>query len=296
MKLPKFSILLFLVPIFLIGQTSTYHPLPDSLASWNITNKGSCVVGDITEHYTIEMTGDTIINTNSYHKLEVFFVDSTYIGFCNKIDRVGYQAAIREDTAQRKAYIVLPDSSDEQLLYDFNLTVGDTVKGYLSLTNDTVISIDSVLVNNSYHKRWYLNAPYSVYLVEGVGTNYGLIQPFSNIPDQTDYSINCMNVNGITIYPDTLNNCQRITSIEKVNLGSNPYNVYPNPSSGLITIALNKQGIKTLLLWSAAGKVVRELSTAKKEIQLNDLESRVYFLSIIDSNNISENKKVIVTN
>ncbi|MBK6397641.1 MAG: hypothetical protein IPF75_05100 [Bacteroidetes bacterium] len=53
------------------------------------------------------------------------------------------------------------------MLYDFNLEVGDTVHGYLgswlfSNNLDTVTAIDSILVGNSYRKRWSICPNYDI--------------------------------------------------------------------------------------------------------------------------------------
>jgi hypothetical protein len=40
-----------------------------------------------------------------------------------------YAASIRQDTAARKVYIVPRNQTSEQLLYDFNMQVGDIFMG-----------------------------------------------------------------------------------------------------------------------------------------------------------------------
>src|SRR5258705_7649220 len=148
------KLLLLLATIFTLtanAQTSVYHPFPDSSAIWNFhTTQWICNFGGtIHSYYSITISGDTLISSQVYHKLLTPFVQSIIMGNCTPYIYSGYKGAIRQDTADRKVFFVPPSASNEQLLYDFNMQVGDTVKGYLeswALPSDTVQSIDSVLV------------------------------------------------------------------------------------------------------------------------------------------------------
>ena len=151
----KLLLLVFIVstPLFSNAQSSNYHAFPDSNAVWNF--KYQQMWGCDIFEYSIELLGDTLINNLIYHKLIIPYVSEN----CNV--KKGYQGAIRQDTTQKKVYFFAPDSSSEQLLYDFTMEVGDNLKGYLAIDfttyRDTVAKIDSVLVNGIYRKRWYLN-------------------------------------------------------------------------------------------------------------------------------------------
>lgn len=117
------------------AQTSVYHPFPDSNAVWNIESSFQCWTGipaTVYTYYSLTFGQDTIINSQVYHTLTVPFLltDSTGCSSAGVTLDV-YKGAIRQDTSLKKVFIVPPFNSTEQLLYDFTMQVGDTVKGYL---------------------------------------------------------------------------------------------------------------------------------------------------------------------
>jgi hypothetical protein len=162
--------LIYLILIFFASkvnaQTSVYHPFPEHEAVWNFNFRPYCFIGSPgTNDYSITFSGDTIINNKIYHKLITPYVYSSTIGLCYNI-AAGYKGAIRQDTTLKKVFYCAPTTQIEKLLYDFNMQVGDTVKGFLNSINlptiDTVINIDSVLVGNNYRKRWKINNCYDI--------------------------------------------------------------------------------------------------------------------------------------
>lgn len=179
------------------SQTSVYHPFPDSGAVWNFSTGHWCGIefgyDALQKYYSIRVSGDTLINDTNYNKLivptQIYHSD----GMCNMYGTwatAGYYAgAIRQDIANKKVFFVDTASNLEQLLYDFNMQVGDSVKGFLNPFSSfeeqrTVYAIDSILVGNSYRKRWILSNCYwesetpndaDIYFLEGIGCNGGLI-------------------------------------------------------------------------------------------------------------------------
>src|SRR5688572_26179253 len=117
------------------AQTSVYHEFPDSNAVWNFhCVQWMCMpVGpgpaNVQFDYSITMIGDTTINGLIYHKLFTPFIQIINNTNCQMWMGTGYKGALREDTALRKVYYVPQSDTAEQLLYDFNLQVGDTVQG-----------------------------------------------------------------------------------------------------------------------------------------------------------------------
>jgi len=246
--------LLFLLFIFWASasnaQTSIYHPFPDSNAQWNIYYWEYGWPGVFEEFYSIEISGDTTINSLQYHKLFTPYIQSSGISKSNQISS-GYNGAIRQDTVNRKVYIIPRFELVEQLLYDFTLQVGDTVKGFIEPygnQKDVVISIDSVLIGDNYRKKWNINLSYQISVIEGVGSTYGLIEksPVTGA-DFPDISISCFRQNNNTIYPDTITNCDLITAIHPIPKTNDLINVFPNPSDGKFNIEFDQSiDIKTV--------------------------------------------------
>ncbi len=76
------------------GQTSVYHPFPDSNAVWNFHFQWYCFAnGTADEYYSITISGDTIIGSQTYHKLSTPFVQSFSTGNCGG-SPMGYRGAI----------------------------------------------------------------------------------------------------------------------------------------------------------------------------------------------------------
>jgi len=171
------TLLLIFYSLVSTGQTSVYHPFPDSSALWNIHFSLYCFSnGTGNENYSITISGDTTISAHTYHKLTTPFIQSLSTGICSG-PVSGYKGSFRQDTLAHKVFYIPRDSSSEQVLYDFNLHTGDTVKGYLearAYPKDIVNTIDSVLVGTQYRKRWSINSAYHIQWIEGVGSTYGL--------------------------------------------------------------------------------------------------------------------------
>ena len=279
------------------GQTSVYHPFPDSAAVWNIEADWPCPqVINLYADFSITITGDTLISGQIYHKLSTPYVVQYYhINGCGG-EGPGYRGAIRQDKAIKKVFIVQPLDTLEKLLYDFNMNVGDTVKGVVesgALIKDTVQSIDSVLVGSSYRKRW--NITYGISFVEGIGSEFGLVEYSKNgiIGTFPFYGITCFSQNGVTLYPYYSTNCQLITSINSVDKNSNEIKIYPNPSNGSFTADFD-QSIKSIWLTDLLGNIIVKHETNNQtKFNIDNLSSGTYILTAIDKDGRTTKKKII---
>jgi hypothetical protein len=286
--------------MFAAAQTNIYHPFPDSNACWNITYyQYYCTFGDAFEDYSITISGDTIINSESYLKLSTPCVNFYNSGTCTQTHYPGYKGAIRQDIPNKKVYFIPPISSTEYLLYDFNMNVGDTIQGYIasySGTYDTVILIDSVLVGNDFRKRWYINDWYDIYFIEGIGSTYGLLE---NSPgystDAPGFTIDCFLQDGETLYPDTNLYCQLITTIRNIEDLSDFVQVFPNPSKGSFFIKFEQMNdFRNLQITDLVGNIVFQKEiTDQKQLNTENLPAGVYLLTLTDKDNRTANKVLI---
>ncbi|MBP1664601.1 MAG: hypothetical protein H6Q19_1741, partial [Bacteroidetes bacterium] len=263
---------------------------PEKNATWNFHCSLIGMSGDFNENYSISISGDTTINTQTYHKLTT--------PFANTIALRGYKGAIRQDIAAKKVYFVPRNEKTEQLLYDFTLQIGDTVKGYLQANlsqKDTIKSIDSVLVGNSYRKRWLVNSNYNIYFIEGLGSTYGLFeQSPGSTPDFPDFSINCYRENSQTLYPDSQTNCELISSVKRIEANSNQIRILPNPQNGSLQIEFNNTDIIEIKIIDLSSKVIFQQSTTNmKTILIDRLQSGLYILTGKDKTNRLITKKLI---
>ncbi|MBC7864853.1 MAG: T9SS type A sorting domain-containing protein [Bacteroidia bacterium] len=293
---------LLLLNLFVKAQTSVYHPMPDSNAVWNIHYVQYCFVNGMgDEYYSITISGDTLINGQVYHKFFTPYVQSFSTGTCG-FNSLGYNGAYRDDTLQKKIFYIPPSDTTEQLLYDFTMQVGDTLKGFLksgsfSWATDTVQSVDSVLIGGSYRKRININNWYNVSLIEGVGSIYGLIIPSPGyITDMPSFDLTCFTQNGQALYPNTSINCQLITSENSIDKDLPEVKIFPNPSNGSFAIDFGKTCFKEIWLTDICGRLICfQKTTNQTLIYINDLPNGTYILRLDGENNIPVYRKISCT-
>lgn len=291
-------IILTFTTLSLKAQTSVYKPFPESNAIWNFQSYISCPsIVSFTENYSITITEDTVINSQIYHKLSVPAVIKSYdTTICNHVS-LGYKGAFRQDVLNKKVFFMSPSSNTESLLYDFNIEVGDTIKGLTASYTDTVFSIDSVLVGSSYHKRWNFNQEFNISLIEGVGLTYGLIElsPGNAIGNFPYFNITCFSNNNISLYPNSSINCELITSLNKTDNHFNQIKIFPNPSTGALKVCFDKINITEIRITDIFGNMVfREVQLTGTDFEIKELNSGTYTLTLIDSNNKRINYKIII--
>lgn len=283
------------------AQTNLYHPFPDSNATWNFDyTQAQCMFGFAFEEYSITMAGDTLINGELYQKLHIPFVDFYTLGSCDPFNTAGYKGAIRENEFLRKVYYIAPNDTEEQLLYDFTLEQGDTVKGVLSsFIFDPVIveSIDSVLVGNNYHKRWNINDWYGISVIEGVGSTYGLINATPGyITDAHMFILNCFQRDAITQYPDPSLECMLITSQPSFNPGHKPVKIFPNPSSGCFQVVIEPSlSYDEVRIITLQGNVVSQQKRAyHDQITVSGIAAGIYILQVIENKQLRIAEKILI--
>lgn len=281
------------------GQTNIYHPFPDSNAVWNFHFQWYCFAdGTADEYYSIAILGDTIINSQTYHKLTTPFVQSFSIGTCGG-QSTGYKGAIRQDTSNRKVFFVPPSSNMEELLYDFTMQIGDTVQAYTGMPTDTVQSIDSVLVGSTYRKRWNINTCYNIHFIEGVGSTYGLVEESpACITDLADYTLTCFQEHGQTLYPDTTTNCQLITSVNSIDIKLSHFDIYPTIVNDRIYLKFQEKSYfmntSNYQIINIQGEIIQSGCLFNNCIDVSELPDGLYLLNIISTNsNFSSVQKFI---
>jgi hypothetical protein len=295
--------LFILTQIFVKGQAYIYHPFPDSNAiwsdDWNETPQ---------THQRLGIMGDTIILGTTYKKIYTLF-DTTFTSPFST-----YYAAIRE---QDKRIYTIIDNSNEQLLYDFNLLVGDTITYNYSLTPEidsfsrVVTKIDSIiLMDGTYRKRYYLDANWNCYLndtiVEGIGSISwkGLFNPLnSDICTCGDsYNFSCFKQNDTVLYMNNTfcNYCfcglgLSVTDIIKnINI-----QVSPNPFTSHTTINVSN-GIRnaTLTVYNLYGQQVKQIKNISQQtftLHQDHLPSGLYYISLMQNNKIIATDKLVIT-
>lgn len=208
--------------------------------------------------------GDTTINSVAFKKL--MYLGNTHSQIVPLTPISGYYGAIRNDIPAKKVYFVSRNGT-ENLLYDFDLTIGDSIlTNFGSPYKEPVSQIDSVLYCGAYHKRY--SSPSGYFITEGFGSQNGLIPlKFST---NIGYTI-CYEESG----NQACTNCNIELSLETNSLDR--LAIFPNPTTGSIQIQ-SDLNIQYLELYDADGSLVEWINDYKGSITLS--RSGVYLLKI----------------
>lgn len=297
-------IVLFYLQVGLIlGQTSTYHPFPiANNAVWRVDySETQCDQYHPTRRYQYTTGSDTTIGNFSYKKVyvsgmqlcgNIIYIESTYAG------------AIRNDSTNRKVYFCFPNYTDT-LLYDFNLSVGDTMLGCRSFLNNAptiypyvITSIDSVLINSSYHKRFNTEHPfYSV--IEGIGGTSGLLEPLIQFIDAGFY-LTCFSSN-LYNYPEDTSSCPLIgntVGIKNVHFYEDVLVIMPNPinNEGIIELK-GKSNIKKIEIYNFRGELLlsqTSLPSNTFKITQNQFSAGIYMVKLVSDSQQHFTAKFII--
>ena len=313
----KNHMLVFLVFLSTIsignGQTNVYHSFPDSVI-WRVDYnyyfvfQFPCWKNYYFQYYS---TGDTVINSSVYRKISVNEVQDTNICWGPSYLPVpGYVGALKDDSLTNKTFFVFPNSTTDSLLYDYNLAVGDTIKGiisqfYNSFNNGVVLSVDSVLISGQYRKRWNFSQDdigNSTFIIEGIGTNSGLLEPlYPYSLEWTHRYLICVKDSLQTYFISNHNStigCNLLyTKITELNFLNN-FSVFPNPFSRE-TIFKAGQYLQnaTVTISNIYGQQVKQIKNITgKEITLHreNLSEGIYFLRLTQENKIISSCKLII--
>jgi hypothetical protein len=285
------------------GQTTVYHPFPDSNAAWvykqttclNPSSNPPCV-GSIDYHiYYYILKGDTTVNSITYHK--IYKVDSSAVA-----NSGNYVAGIRESA--KKIYLT-NFSTPETLLYDFSsANIGDTiVRGYYmyKYCYGLITKIDSVQLPNGTWRRAYQTSvcdwPNQVSLViEGIGSNYDLLQgPLGE--EYQFWNILCFHDKDSLIY--STSSCYFSYSYAGINETKNnfTFSIFPNPFSAQTVFQIAVPLVNaTLSVDNCFGQTVKEITNISGQtvtFYRDDLPCGLYFLRLTEDNKIYTDKLVI---
>lgn len=295
-------------------NAQTYVPFPNSNAVWNVlefyplSSSWYDSIWNNTSHYGL--FGDTLINSQNYHQL--FYnnglSDSTIEQ--SSINTI-YCGAIREEISTKKIYYLPKDSLNENLCYDFNLNLHDTI----IINGNTFVcnSINTILINNQYRKRydvWSITTMTGDHWIEGIGSSNGLLYPFYYpILDTIKYGLLCFKHNDTLIYqmdgylnywpiPSYLFNSgcyqKELYTTTSFLIKSNDlrFIVYPNPitDKSILKIKNNFTLTKSSIeIYDSQGLLVKKIKIiVTNEIYLDKSEfnSGLYFMKIIKENNV----------
>lgn len=281
---------------------STYRALPEDgvwrvdIEYWNPFQINACRAHF---HFQYYFDGDTIIDSKRYSKLYRSEIDTTVewcldLNYFPEFPDSGYVGAIREDTAANANFIMFAGTTIDSLLYDYNLEVGDSLRGAMvvySAKRPVVTSIYSVVIDGSYHKRWNFSAitfpwpePEYPYLIEGIGSNVGLFEHvWSYNLDFRLRNLVCLK-RGQSIVFESDHESEfgcNFVSIEEHQVASQQMAIYPNPSKGEFQMTTNIKEPMNVVVFNLVGQTVYSKAnvTSNTVINIRDITSGIYFVS-----------------
>ena len=207
---------------------------------------------------------------------------------------------VRSDN--KKMFVIPFNDSAEQLLFDFDLAVGDSLP--ISYSNFdsaiTVTAIDSLYTPYGYRKKFALSGNTAAQeLLEGIGHTNGFVESINLLLDWS-YNLLCYSLNDTAWYPTNGPTCMLNVGLPEAELSLSGINVYPNPFQLSTTITWNKNfNVMDLVIYNLQGMKVREeksLTGNKVVIDRRNLESGVYFYELQQENSVACKGKLVIMN
>jgi hypothetical protein len=312
--LPSLIVLLLSIPI---ESKAQYEPTLVPGRSWHITG--------FQFNFDLRFPDSLFLNGSvTYQGVEYFVLGSS--------SDVGYQdtvAYMREDLDGGKVWmrqynpVYGPTGyiSDELLVADYSLEIGDTIR-YTFLTYEetddivyTVIDTGQVdgrrfvELNNQVNSIFQMHnfgifGNYSYYAInqlplrfyEGVGPSHGLLYPLNrNDGYMADPYMHCAYNTGELYFDEPfIIGCtdEFVLSTELLS-NSRPYIIYPNPSNDRIYIDFKDVFADTdclISIYTPDGKKMyeaeRNLSTGKIDLSVNEIPAGLYIIRISTKNDL----------
>jgi len=281
-----------------VGSTQSYITFitADSSDVWK--DKAICNYGGgptcldvITTVY--DFSGDTTINNLNYAKLfrkkQITYMSTGgSMGNCPlpNLSPRGYLGAMRE--AGKQVFFKLGQDA-EYVIYDFNLTIGDTVPDPANDVSYSIISaIDSIDIQGIYRKRFTVestNIP-DFYIIEGIGSERGLLFSYLLSLDCA-YSLECYKEENSVVY--AFGNCDFNLGTEQITETAT-IKIYPNPiqvNQNLRIASSSNEGVY-VKIWDPIGRLIYQSISTEKIIETNSITSKGIYLIQLDESSIQE--------
>lgn len=230
---------------------------------------------------------DTIIQSITYTK--VFYCGNDYKG------------ALRDDNGI--VYFVPADSTNEYLLYDFtaqqgqmlsNVYVGVHYDESFILQDFTVQQIGTEIFGGVSRRVVYAD---NFRWIEGIGCETGLfMEPWQNV-SMYRANLECMSVDGATIYPTDGNTaCSLTVGIDAPSENLLSVSLYPNPHAGAATLQFGSvQTQATISIVNQLGQLVEALTainTDKVELNLS-APNGIYFVKVVSADGLTTSLRMV---
>ena len=279
-------------------QTSfsqSYIPVIELNKFWDQSNEDGYDPCSFSPYRYEFIEGDSIINGFSYRLSKAYplignqgpgtmtcppyLADTNFVLF----------ACLREDTLARKVYIYDEFSNPkDQLLYDFTLSIGDTLKSDYA-GQGTVLILDTIeivtLENGEARRKYVFNEDWISYM-EGIGGSNGLFLPLY-MPESNGTTLYCVKKNGEDLFGTICNTVfVGIKNEPEISIS-----IFPNPATEIINIDLKtrfySQSIQFELFDLKGIKILtKEITISRNSISLKDIIPGFYIFRVMTEMNL----------
>jgi hypothetical protein len=304
MCIPQITFLLLFVAIFTakILNAQAYRPMLVDSVRWIVVYDLMESPWDDDIRWEYYALGDTLVNGMDYKKIYLRYLDTPHSGPpFNAISNYQLAALMREDTTARQVFGIplqlnyrqteCPEGQ-ESLLYDFSLSIGDTVFSCVIVYGGLIVEIGYAFFHE-INTRYLQTNHYQNYY-EGIGSEYGLFEAMW----QPVKSSNLWTIR-LDYYCPTAD-CPFLVSTAEMQANSK-IEVYPNPSNGKFAICLpQNQNFHSLKVYSFNGNLVytRKMTSSnldKINLDISFLPPGSYILHLqLDEPSSIYTKKLII--
>jgi len=294
MKKKNLTVVLFT----LLTLNSFSQIFPNGEAIWNRYHSDFFGTMRYTQYL---QNGDTLIEGQKYNKLYKSYEQYQFDSLSYSYYKV-YNGALRTDTIHNKIYYVPADSTDDLLLYDFNLQVGDTIPLWHNEFSHviTVKSIDTIFVNSKGLKRFemnygnHLDPVFGDFIIEGIGSLKDLIQIENRLEGIKGFLCFKNMQTGFKYPEDCNNNTLAINDSESIAY----YSISPNPCNNYFSISI--EGVETehykMEMVDLRGNKVLSTQIVDKNqiISTLELEAGLYVILIYNDLGLKIKEKILI--
>jgi hypothetical protein len=207
------------------------------------------------------------------------------------------------------------NSWTNELIYDFNKVVGDSMFVQPNNVYFKILSIDSILFSGKYHKRYITaTSPFNslipkISLLEGIGSSIDPFAPYKANGFESNSKLLCfasptqsISVTSHTVFTNGNVNgsCANLSMINVNVKETEQFNlrIYPNPASDHITVILEQNSAvgtnyKFVNLLGQE-QLTGTLKETKNDIDLLGLKSGIYFVNFYKNDRFVLCKKIVI--
>ena len=199
---------------------------------------------------------------------------------------------------QEENRIYIRTVTEEALLYDFDLEVGDELPLTWNQWNEGIIvtGIEELQVGAEARKVFNLSGDSSPQLLEGIGHEFGFVEPFPTIFD-CGHNLYCYASDGVTYFPGPDVECDFTVDISNIG-DESQIAFYPNPVANNLSVQLNMGEVPNdVLLFNLLGQEhvasFQRIGTDQISIDMSNLDAGLYIVQIKGEKGFVQSFKVI---